>query len=128
MDASMRKKSSETTNEKASRHDDLMPLLGAMFREFQEASKKRPDVVVSKRKVDIVNRLLRDVFAVVDGESTRVYLDLLDDDDLPQNSDVVLVLGQCVAAMEAFRKKYFRYMDLLEEHRWVTSSTSTEAE
>jgi hypothetical protein len=37
-----------------------MPLLAAMFREFQEASKKKPDAVLNKRKVQIVNRLLHD--------------------------------------------------------------------
>ncbi len=39
-----------TTKEKGSKHDDLMPLLVAMFREFQEASKKKPDAALNKRK------------------------------------------------------------------------------
>src|SRR5450759_3950612 len=95
-----------TTGEKAAKHDDLMPLLAAMFREFQDASKKKPDAVLNKRKVEIVNRLLRGVHSVVEGEPTSPYLDLLDEDDMPQYSDVVLILGQTVAAMEAFKKKY----------------------
>ena len=46
------------------------------------------------------------MLAIVEGESTRAYLDLLNEDDLPQNSDVVLILGQAVAAM---RTKYRHY-------------------
>jgi hypothetical protein len=48
-------------------------------------------------------------------------LDLLDEDDLPQNSDVVLILGQTVAAMGAFKEKYFRYDKYRMEHRWSIS-------
>ena len=96
----------------------LMPLLEAMFREFQDASKKKPDAVLNKKKVEIVNRLLVDVFTILDGEPTRNYVDLLDEDDLPQNSDVVLILGQSVAAIEAFRNKYYGYDSYGGTHRW----------
>ena len=49
-------RSSMITADKAAKHDDLMPLLAAMFREFQEASRKKPEAVLNKRKVVIVNR------------------------------------------------------------------------
>jgi hypothetical protein len=113
-----------TSQEKASKHDDLMPLLLAMFREFQEAAKKKPEAALNKRKVEIVNRLLRDVISVVDQESTRTYLDLLDEDDLPQNSDVVLILGQAVAAMETFKEKYYGWLDWLGTHAWATTENT----
>ncbi len=103
---------------RGARHDELMPLLAAMFREFQEAGKKKPDGVLNKKKVQIVNRLLESVFEILDGEVSRNYLDLLDEDDLPQNSDVVLMLGQTVAAMEAFHKKNYRYSPARGVHVW----------
>jgi hypothetical protein len=109
-----------TTKAKASKHDDLMPLLGAMFREFQEASKKKPDAVLNKRKVEIVNRLLREVIVILDAEVTRAYLDLLDEDDLLQNSDVVLILGQAVAAMQTFKEKYYGWRSDRGTHDWAT--------
>src|SRR6202011_6159401 len=99
-----------TTAEKGTQHDELTPLLEAMFREFQELSKKKPEAALNKRKVEIANRLLTDVLDLIKGESTHAYLNLLDEDDLPQNSDVVLILGQAVAAMRAFRKKYYRHI------------------
>ena len=111
---------SYTTTEKVAKHVDLTPLLEAMFEEFQELSKKKPDGALNKRKVEIANRLLRDVLEIVDAEPTRVYLDLLDEDDLPQNSDVVLILSQAVAAMKAFKSKYHRYLSAYGIV-WVTS-------
>ena len=104
-----------------------MPLLAAMFKEFQELSKKKPDGALNKRKVEIVNRLLRDIHGILEGESTSAYLDLLDEDDLPQNSDVVLILGQTVVAMGTFREKYYRtvtpFDDIssIEQSGWATT-------
>jgi hypothetical protein len=115
-----RRRTDLTSAEKGAKHDDLMPLLVAMFREFQEASKKKPDGVLNKRKVEIVNRLLRDVMSIVEGEATRAYLDLLDEDDFPQNSDVALIIGQAVAAMETFKAKYYGY-DTIEGDSWAIS-------
>jgi hypothetical protein len=106
---------------KGRRHGELMPLLEAMFREFQLANKKKADAPLNKRKVEIVNRLLKDVFDILEGEAMRSYLDLLDEDDLPQNSDVVLMLGQTVAAMEAFEKKYHRYSSMHATKIWTTN-------
>ena len=115
-----RNRSDFTTAEKAERHDNLMPLLKSMFHEFQELSKKKPDGVLNKRKVEIVNRLLRDIHGVLEGELTSTYLDLLDEDDLPQNSDVALILGQTVAAMNTFRWKY-RSSTTLGDESWATN-------
>ncbi len=83
-----------------------MPLLEAMFREFQDLTKKKPEAALNKSKVKIVNRLLTDILSILDGEPNRSYLDLFDEDDVPQNSDVVLMLGQVVAAMGRFKDRY----------------------
>lgn len=97
-----------TTAERVAQYNALMPLLAAMFREFKELAKKKPDGALNKRKVEIVNRLLKNVLAIVEEEPSRPYLDLLDEDDLPQNSDVVLMLSQFEAAMKAFHARYHR--------------------
>jgi len=99
----------KSTTEKGDKYDTLMPLLEAMFREFQDLAKKKQDGVLNKRKVEIVNRLLKDVINLLEGEPSRTYLDMLDEADLPQNSDVVLVLRQFVAAMQGFHSKYWLY-------------------
>lgn len=107
-----------TTAEQAAKHDSLSPLLSAMFREFQEFTKKKPEGVLSKSKVKIVNRLLADILTIVQDEPSRPFLDLLDEDDLPQNSDVLLMLGQFVAAMSGFHEKYWGWDSGKSEHTW----------
>jgi hypothetical protein len=106
-----------TTAEKSSAYDAIMPLLRAMFREFQDLSKKKPDGALTKNKVLIVNRLLTDVISILDTEPNREYLNLFEDGELPQNSDAVLMLGQAVAAMERFHERYYGGSDV--NYRWA---------
>lgn len=96
-----------TTTKNVSAYQALMPLLKAMFGEFKELSKKKPDGVLNKRKIMLVNRLLKDVLVILENELSRPYLDLLDEDDVPQNSDVLLMLSQFEAAMNAYRNRYY---------------------
>ena len=96
-----------TTEEKADTHETMMPLLQAMYAEIKELSKKKPDSAVSKNKIKIVNRLLEKIRFVLSDEDSIGFLDLLDEDDIPQSSDVTLILSQYVAAMKAFHNKYF---------------------
>lgn len=96
-----------TTKEKAQIHDVTMPLLEAMYSEFKELSKKKPDAAVSKSKIKITNRLLEKVRTVLNESSSIEFLDLLDEDDLPQVSDVTLILSQYVASMKEFHKRHY---------------------
>ncbi|MDF1643299.1 MAG: hypothetical protein P1U80_03845 [Pseudomonadales bacterium] len=96
-----------TTNEKSSTHDTVMPLLNSMYLEFKELSKKKPDAAVSKSKISIANRLLLKVRVVLADEASLEFLDLLDEDDIPQTSDVTLILSQYVAAMKEFRNRFY---------------------
>ena len=97
----------KTTAHKAAEYTTINPLLEAMYKEFQELSRKKPDGQVGPTKVKMVNRLLKAVHQLLEGEPNRGYLDELNEDDLPQNSDVVLILSQTDAAMTAFRAKYY---------------------
>lgn len=106
-----------TTWEKANEYDALNPLLVAMHKEFQELSKKKPEAALSKSKIEFVNRLLRSLLALLQAEPQRQFLDLLQEDDIPQNSDVVLVLSQYCAAMAHFRGKYYGEDEDYED-RW----------
>ena len=95
------------TASQAHEYEVLQPLLSALYDEFQELSKKKPQEPVSKGKVKVVNRVLEPVIDLLDAEPQRKFLDALDDDDLPQNSDVVLMLGQALTAMQSFRSRYY---------------------
>lgn len=99
----------EVTADQTARYETLMPLLRAMAEDFDELARKRPDGVLNERKVELVNRLLTDVLSLLADEPTAGYLDKLTTESLPQNSDVVLILGQCVAAMESFHSRHIEY-------------------
>ena len=109
-----------TTREKAAKHDALAPLLSAMYIEFKELTTKKADGVISKAKLAIVNRLLTDILTILKSEPNRSYLDLLNEKDLPQNSDVALVLSQYRAAMDQFKEKFFGFRDDLIKNGWFT--------
>lgn len=66
-----------TSEEKAELHELVMPLLNAMQEEFKELSKKKPDAVLSKNKLQVVNRLLESCQKVLESEKSLQFLDLL---------------------------------------------------
>lgn len=107
-----------TTKKKVQTYETIMPLMSSMFSEFKELSKKKPDAAVNKKKITIVNRILNKARVVLEDEESIDFLDLLDEDDMPQNSDVTLILSQYVAAMEEFNKKYYSWNNL--EWEWFT--------
>lgn len=106
-----------TTKEKADSYDVTMPLLKAMYVEFKALSSKKPDAAVSKSKIKITNRLLEKVREVLEDSSAIDFLDLLDEDDIPQASDVILILSQYVASMEIFHKEHYGLYN--SEYQWV---------
>lgn len=113
----MNQNQAKTTSKKASTHDVMTPLLAAMFEEFKDLAKKKPDAAVSKSKLVIANRLLNRVREVLADEESIEFLDLLNEDDVPQASDVTLVFSQYVAAMGAFKAKYHGWNGT--EHTWL---------
>ena len=97
-----------TTKEKVEVYQTTSPLLVAMYQEIQILSKKKPDGTLNAGKVKLINRLLSDIKDVLEDEPDIKYLDLLSDDDLPQYSDVVLILSQFSTAFKRFKEKYYR--------------------
>lgn len=112
----MAQKQGKTAEKKALTHDVTMPLLHAMFEEFKELAKKKPEAAVSKSKLVIANRLLNRVRDVLADEESIEFLDLLNEDDVPQVSDVTLIFSQYVAAMHAFKAKYHGWNGA--DHAW----------
>lgn len=107
-----------TTPDRVGMYEVAMPLLSAMYQEFSVLSKKKPDGPVSKGKIGVVNRLLDRCRSVLKSELSLQFLDLLDEDEVPQNSDVTLMLSQYVAAMEQFKQAHYGWDG--DEHRWFT--------
>lgn len=66
-----------------------------------------------------VNRLLLDIQQFLVSSPEGKYLDLLEEEALPQASDVVVVMSQYEGALKAFRERHYGYHQ--SQHQWVIS-------
>ena len=94
-----------------------------LLKEIRELSKKKPDAIMSAGKVSIINRVLEDLKIILDNEPEGKFLDVLDDENLPQTSDAVLIMCQYETALKAFKSKYYQSYKAGAydtKHAWVT--------
>ncbi|MGJ0396550.1 MAG: hypothetical protein ACR65U_10025 [Methylocystis sp.] len=108
-----------TTKEKGAAYDAVIGVFTELFKELKELGKKKPDATLSASKVKIINRLLVDVIALIEGEPEHKYLDTLDDASLPQYSDAILILSQHEGALKAFRDRHYEWGSLGGQSGWL---------
>ena len=97
-----------TTNPAIEIYESSTPIFAGILRELRELSRKKPDATMSTGKVRIVNRVLNDVLVILKDESVGKYLEILEDQSLPQVSDAVLVMVQFESALAFFYQRYNR--------------------
>lgn len=85
----------------------LYPMLQSDLREIRELSKKKQDQPLNKFKVDKINKKLTLIKEILKNEESIKFLDLLDSETLPTNSDTVLVLTEYIQAMMRFKERYY---------------------
>jgi len=101
------------------KYELLNPLLTSILFEVKELSKKKQDEPLNKLKVAMINKILSQIrTSVLNNESSCEFLDLLDDETLPTNSDAVLIIAQYKAAMGQFYEKYHGWDG--KDNRWFT--------
>ena len=74
----------------------------------------------------IINRLLTDIRTILEDQEEFKYLDLLDDDTLPQYSDVVLILSQYDKTLSRVHYRYSHYDSSKSGRVWNTDSDYTD--
>lgn len=99
----------------------LEPMIQSLVTEMRELSKKKPDGPLNKFKVEMINKRLKPMKELINFLPIAQFLDALDEESLPSNSDVVLILGQYEGALEAYREA-FRGRDSIGYHGWKTSN------
>jgi hypothetical protein len=62
----------------------------------------------------MINRLLASSLKILESEDSLTFLEKLDEDTLPQNSDVVLILSNFLDAMNLYKNIYYR------DYKWHT--------
>ncbi|MBE0672764.1 MAG: hypothetical protein IH588_19475 [Anaerolineales bacterium] len=97
----------------------LMIQLQEILKDFAELSKKKPNDQVNKFKLRLVNQVLETANEIID-EKNKPFADftVFDENDLPSNSDVVLILTQYSACLQKFRKENIA-MDDAHDRYWI---------
>lgn len=109
-----------TTDAKVAEYEASHDVFVSLLDEVKELSKKKPDASMSAGKVKIVNRVLNNLLAVLEGQPDAKYLEALDDDDLPQVSDAVLVMVQFKSALASYRERHYKHLSGYD-HNWITA-------
>ena len=108
------------TQEAVTQYELLCPLLSGIYGELQELSKKKPDTPLNNFKVKSINRVLEPIKELLKEENMYPFLDVLAMDDMPTNSDVVLILSQYIKSMDIFHDKYYGYNSRSGQYEWST--------
>jgi hypothetical protein len=77
--------------------------LHSMLVEISELSKKRPNDGLNKFKLKLVNVLLENTNKILGAQKPFKDFETFDENDLPTNSDIVVMLAQYAAAAFRFR-------------------------
>ena len=107
-----------TTREKADAFDGVVEAFRHLNKELKALGMKKPAETLSESKVKFINRILADIQTFMSDEPEGRYLDLLDDEALPQYSDAILILSQYEGALSGFRSRYHGYVAAAHEHTW----------
>ena len=114
----MTSKQYSTTRGKVDAFDSVIGVFTELFKELKDLGRKKPDTTLSASKVKIINRVLEDVRACLTGEPDHKYLDLLDDETLPQYSDAILILSQHEGALKSFKLRHYGWDPDSHENDW----------
>jgi hypothetical protein len=86
--------------------------LHQLYNEVSVLSKSKPDNPLNKFKLSFINEKLGEANTILTGDFKPFKdFELLDVDELPSNSDVVMVLSQYLDCLEAWRSANIHRVD-----------------
>ena len=95
--------------QKSEQYEILFSMLNAILVEMKALSQKKPDDALNEFKIKGVNKILEKVKELLSNEPTVEFLEPLDEETLPKNSDAVFMIAQFKSAMEQFKTKYYTW-------------------
>lgn len=103
----------------------LKEMLQSQRKEFDPLSSKKPNEELNKMKIKMVNRVLEPLKKILEHEDSYQFLDTLTEDDIPTNSDVVLIISQYETGVQRFKDKYYLKDEFQSNYsrdvlRWMT--------
>lgn len=110
----------EITKAHVTKYEDLEPMLKGLYHEMQELSKKKQELPLNLFKVKMINDILTEVRELLKDQPTTRFLQLLSEEELPTNSDAVLMIKQYLIAMKRFEDTYNPESGYGNRHAWQT--------
>ena len=104
----------------------LKDILYSQKKEFQLLSAKKPDTQLNSMKMKMVNRALKPLKELFQYEESHKFLDAIDEEEMPTNSDIVLIISQYETAIDEFKARYYGEDKYKKSdygstiHRWMT--------
>ena len=91
-------------SDEVNRFEQLQAQIQSLYTEIEALSRKKPDDAVNEFKLRLVNKVLEQANSVL-GEFNRPFADFqhFDSDNVPTNSDVLLILSQYLSCLEKLR-------------------------
>ena len=113
------------TEEEVMEFEQCDTQLVAMIEQMSSLSKKSPNDAVNKFKLKLINELLDRIVKIL-GEDYLPFNDFssFEEEDLPSNSDVLLILSQFTAAM-----KLFHYENVMwdgNQYAWIVDGKESD--
>jgi len=109
------------TNNDVDKFVKLVKQIKSLIEEFSVLSKKKPDDAVNKFKIKLINPVLRVANDFVNDKKYKPFEDfeLFNEDDLPTNSDVLVILSQYSVCLEKYHKDNVQYCDYRYKYYWI---------
>ena len=100
----------------------LVKQIKGLIAEFSVLSKKKPDDAVNKFKIKLINPVLEVANYFVSAKKYKPFADfeLFHEDDLPTNSDILVILSQYNACLEKYFEDSINY-DNDYKYWWVVN-------
>ena len=114
------------TNNDSDKFVKLVKQMKSLMEEFSVLSKKKPDGAVNKFKIKLINPVLEVANYFVDDKRYKPFeeFELFDEDTLPTNSDVLVILSQYIVCLEKYyedKKQYYK-----GDYYWIINKKRSE--
>ncbi len=107
------------TSRQVATFDRVKNQIRQLYEEISTLSKKSPDGAVNKFKLSFINEKLNQANEILGDESKPFsQFTTFDEDSLPTNSDVVMMLSQYLDALETWRSARVHYSEF--HYYWNT--------
>jgi hypothetical protein len=107
--------------EQVEEFERLEQQLHSMLTEISELSKKKANDGVNKFKLKLINVILVELNEIIGTDKPFEDFEKFDENDLPTNSDVVVMFSQYAAAVHRFRTQNTQFSRTGQEWHWIVN-------